>query len=120
MPKDLTIPKPSFCIAIRGDTFAPKSKILSKIDCLGAAAAAVVFLALPAFVGVDFLLLPPPSLSIPPILNPGKLPEFMESRNPLPNLLTDAALITYSPLESIAGIESLVPVPAPEINPPEA
>jgi len=39
------------------------------------------------------------------------------SREPLPAPLTALAVITNSPSESMAGIESEVPVPGPSIGP---
>ena len=48
------------------------------------------------------------------------LPALTESRNLLPSFLAAAALITYSPSESIAGTESEVLVPGPDTGPPEA
>ena len=52
--------------------------------------------------------------TFPPFLNPGSTPALMLSRNPWPNLFTEEALMTYSPSESIAGIESDLDVPGPE------
>ena len=45
---------------------------------------------------------------------------LIDSRFPYPNEAADLALITNSPFESIAGIESDVPVPGPDIYPPAA
>ena len=47
-------------------------------------------------------------------------PALTESKNLLPSFLAAAALITYSPSESIAIIESDVSVPGPETGPPSA
>ena len=45
---------------------------------------------------------------------------FRASNVPTPYFLTESALITYSPFESMAGIESDVAVPGPDICPPVA
>ena len=55
----------------------------------------------------------------PPVKNPGISPFlFTKFSKSNPSLLALDDLMTYSPSESIAGIESDVEVPGPETNPP--
>ena len=56
---------------------------------------------------------------IPPVLNFGTLPAISPFTNSMFSA-TDFAGITASPFDTIAAIESLVPVPGPEMIPPFA
>ena len=56
----------------------------------------------------------------PPFAKPGTLPKLIASSMSTPMVLAVLALITYSPFESIAGMESLVGVPGPLTKPPAA
>ena len=57
----------------------------------------------------------------PPVANLGREPKvFICDKVSLPTFLTEAALTIYSPLETIAGILSDTPLPAPTMGPPKA